>query len=169
MNGLGECALGAEISQDRSRCAVAKAWRESVSRLAVKVAWHGVTGAAADVVDALYVADDPVSVALDPRSPSATLCGQLAERGIVVVRLGAEDVAVAHGEFRDLVATGKLRHFDQAGLTAAVRGAQERPLSGAVALERRVASDQSPLTASEFAVWAFTRWEELSRPGAWVV
>src|SRR5260221_8594889 len=90
MNGRGECALGAEISQGRSRCAVAKAWRESVSRLAVKVAWHGVTGAAADVVDALYVADDPVSVALDPRSPSATLCGQLAERGIVVVRLGPE-------------------------------------------------------------------------------
>ncbi len=74
-----------------------------------------------------------------------------------------------HGEFRDLVATGKLRHFDQAGLTAAVRGAAERPLSGAVALERRVAADQSPLTASEFAVWAFTRWEELSRPGVWVI
>src|SRR5258707_3247782 len=146
MSGLGECALGAEISQDRARCAVAKAWRESVSRLAVKVAWHGVTGAAADVVDALYVADDPVSVALDPRSPSATLCGQLAERGIVVARLGPEDVAVAHGEFRDLVATGKLRHFDQAGLTAAVRGAQERPPSGAGAFGRARPSGQLALT-----------------------
>ncbi len=169
MTGLAECALGAEISQDRSRCAVAKAWRESPSRLAVKVAWHGITGAAADVLDALYVADDPVSVALDPRSPSATLCGQLAERGIVVVRLGPEDVAVAHGEFRDLVATGGLRHFGQPGLTAAVRGAQERPLSGAVALERRVAPDQSPLTSAEFAVWAYCRWEEVSQPGVWVV
>lgn len=166
---LTECALGAEISRDRSRCAVAKAWRESQGRLAVKVAWHGLTAAAADVLDALYVADDPVSVALDPRSQSATLVGQLAERGIIAVRLGPEDVAVAHGEFLDLVATGGLRHFDQPGLTAAVRGAAERPLSGATALERKVASDQSPLTASEFAVWAFARWEELSRPGVWTV
>src|SRR5258708_18123914 len=130
MSGLGECALGAEISQDRSRCAVAKAWRESVSRLAVKVAWHGVTGAAADVVDALYVADDPVSVALDPRSPSATLCGQLAERGIVVVRLGPEDVAGAPGGFRGLVATGEPRPFGQAGLAAGGGGGPGRPCAG---------------------------------------
>jgi hypothetical protein len=166
---LTECALGAEISRDRSRCAVAKAWRESPARLAVKVAWHGITAAAADVLDALYVADDPVSVVLDPKSQSATLCGVLAERGIVVRRVDAEEVAVAHGEFLDLVAAGGLRHFDQPGLTAAVRGAAERPLSGATALERKVASDQSPLTASEFAVWAFLRWEELSRPGVWQV
>src|SRR5258708_33217946 len=112
MSGLGECALGAEISQDRSRCAVAKAWRESVSRLAVKVAWHGVTGAAADVVDALYVADDPVSGALDPRSPSATLCGQLAERGIVVVRLGAEGVAGGDGGVPGPGAAGEGGDFD---------------------------------------------------------
>src|SRR5258708_604793 len=130
-----------------SRAGVAKAWREWASRLAVKVAWHGVTGAAADVVDALYVADDPVSVALDPRSPSATLCGQLAERGIVVARLGPEDVAVAHGEFRGLVATGQLRQFEQAGLPAAVRGAQERPLSGAGALEPRLAARPTALQA----------------------
>lgn len=166
---MAECALGAEISQDRSRCAVARAWRESPARLAVKVAWHGVQAAAADVLDALYVAVDPVGVALDPKSPSATLCGQLAERGIVVTRLGPEDVAVAHGEFMDLVATGGLRHFDQPGLTAAVRGAAQRPLSGATALQRRVASDQSPLTSAEFAVWAFRRWEEMSEPGVFEV
>src|SRR5258707_9149545 len=66
-----------------------------------------------------------------PRStlfPYTTLFRSLAERGIIVARLGPEDVAVAHGEFRDLVATGGLRHFDQAPLTAAVRGAAERPL-----------------------------------------
>ena len=137
--------------------------------MAVKVVWHGSPAVAPDVVDALYVADDPVSVALDPRSQSATLCGQLADRGIVVRRLGAEDVAVAHGEFLDLVATGGLKHFGQAELTAAVRGAAERPLSGATALERRVGVDQSPLTASEFAVWAFARWEELATPGVWVI
>jgi hypothetical protein len=166
---MAECAFGAEISKDRSRCAVAKAWRESPGRLAVKVVWHGVTAAAPDVVDALYVADDPVEVALDPKSQSATLGGALADRGVIVRRLDAEEVVVAHGEFMDLVATGGLRHFGQPGLTAAVRGAQERPLSGALALERRVASDQSPLTASEFAVWALLRWEEVSQPGVYVI
>ena len=166
---MAESALGAEISEDRTRCAVSKAWRESPSRLAVKVVWHGPPVAAEDVVDALYVADDPVQVAADPRSQSATLCAHLAERGVIVRRLSAEDVAVAHGEFMDLVATGGLRHFGQPGLTAAVRGAQQRPLAGARALERRVASDQSPLTSAEFAVWAFLRWEELSQPGAFVV
>ena len=166
---MAECALGTEISEDRSRCAVAKAWREGPGKLAVKVVWHGPPHAAPDVLDALYVADDPVAVALDPKSQSATLDPQLAERGIIARRLGAEDVAVAHGEFLDLAATGGLRHFGQPELTAAVRGAQQRRLAGATALERRVMTDQSPLSASEFAVWAYLRWEEVSSPNVWAI
>ncbi len=148
---------------------MAKAWREGPGRMAVKVVWHGPPPVAPTVMDALYVADDPVGVALDPRSQSATLDRQLADLGIVVRRLGAEDVAVAHGEFLDLAATGHLKHFNQPELTAAVRGAQQRSLAGARALERRVPSDQSPLTASEFAVWGFLRWEEVSSPSVYVV
>src|SRR5258708_5029302 len=166
---MPECAFGMEISEDRSRCAVAKAWREGPGRMAVKVVWHGPPPVAPTVMDALYVADDPVGVALDPRSQSATLDRQLADLGIVVRRLGAEDVAVAHGEFLDLAATGHLKHFNQPELTAAVRGAQQQSLAGARALERRVPSDQSPLTASEFAVWGFLRWEEVSSPSVYVV
>jgi len=121
-------------------------------------------------MDALYVADDPVDTALDPRSQSATLCKKLAERGVPVRRLGPEDVAVAHGEFMDLVGSGRLKHFEQPELTAAVRAAQARPLAGALALERRkVGVDQSPLTASEFAVWVLQRWEETSNPGVWAI
>lgn len=166
---MAECAFGAEISEDRSRCAISKAWRLAPGRMAVKVVWHGPPPVAPAVMDALYVADDPVEVALDPRSQTATLCAQLAELGIMVKRLGPEDVAVAHGEFMDLVANGGLRHFDQPGLTAAVRGAQQRPLAGARALERRVMTDQSPLTSAEFAVWAFQRWEETSSPGVYAI
>lgn len=166
---MDECAFGTEISEDRSRCAVSKVWRITPGRLAVKVVWHGLTVAAPDVLDALYVADEPVSVALDPKSQSATLCAQLAERGIVAVRLGPEDVAVAHGNFLDLLATGGLKHFSQPSLTAAVRGAQQRPLAGAGALERRVPVDQSPLTSAEFGVWAFQRWEEVSSPGVYTM
>jgi hypothetical protein len=166
---MTECAFGMEIAEDRSRCAIAKAWREAPGRMAVKVVWHGPPPVAPTVMDALYVADDPVEVALDPKSQSATLCHQLGELGIIVRRLGPEDVAVSHGEFLDLAATGHLRHFNQPGLTAAVRGAQQRNLAGGRALERQVPSDQSPLTAAEFAVWAFLRWEEVSAPGVYVV
>src|SRR5258708_37634588 len=83
-----------EISEDRSRCAIAKAWREGPGRMAVKVVWHGPPPVAPTVMDALYVADDPAAVALDPRSQSSTLCRQLGELGIIVKRLGPEDVAV---------------------------------------------------------------------------
>src|SRR5215813_9489605 len=120
---MAECAFGIEISEDRSRCAIAKAWRENPGLMAVKLVWHGPPPVAPTVMDALYMADDPVDVAMDPRSQSATLCGQLADLGIVVKRLGAEEVAVAHGEFMDAASAGALRHFKQPEVTAAVRGA----------------------------------------------
>lgn len=166
---MAELAFGAEISEDRSACSVAKAWREADGRVAVKIVWRGVPVVAAEVLDALYVSEEPVEVALDPRSQSATLCADLADKGIIAKRLGAEDVAVAHGEFMDLLASKGLRHFSQPELTSAARAAQDRNLAGAKALERRVGVDQSPLTASEFAVWALRRWEEVSTPGAWAV
>src|SRR5260370_13013 len=98
---MAEVTFGAEISEDRSLCAVAEAWREANRRVA----------------------------------------------GKVVVWGGAEPA-----------------------LTGAVRGAQARRLAGAQALERRgVGVDQSPFTASEFAVWALQRWEETSSPGVYVI
>ena len=165
---MAEVAFGAEISEDRTTCSVSKAWREPDGRVAVKIVWRGNPVVAPEVLDALYMSEDPVGVAVDPRSQSATLCAVLAEKGIIARRLSAEDVAVAHGEFLDLVPRG-LKHFSQPELTGAVRGAAERPLSGARALERRVGVDQSPLTASEFAVFELRRWEEVSRPDAWAV
>ena len=167
---MSEVAFGAEISEDRSSCAVAKAWRQPDGRVAVKVVWRGSPLTAPDVLDALYVSDEPVDTAIDPKSQSATLCAKVAERGVPVRRLGPEDVAVAHGEFMDLLASGGLKQFGQPELTAAVRAAQARPLAGALALERRkVGVDQSPLTASEFAVWVLQRWEETSNPGVYAI
>jgi len=167
---VAECAFGAEIAESRHRCSVAKAWRDG-GRVTVKLEWYGSPAAAADVLAVFWARDDPVAVALDPRSQSATLVKPLAERGVLVTRLGAEDVAVAHGEFMDLATADPpgLRHLDQPEVTAAVRGAQTRPLAGARALERRVVVDQSPLTACEFAVWGFLRWEEMSQPGVYAL
>lgn len=166
----GEVAFGCEISEDRKHAAVVAAGRGESGRIVVDLSpfYAHPRGVVARLSD-LYGEHDPVAVALDPKSQSATLLKPLREAGIIAVRLSAEDVAVAHGEFMDLVADGALEHLDQAPLTAAVRSAVQRPLAGAQAWERRVSVDQSPLTAATFAVWAFLRWEELSRPGAWVL
>jgi len=79
------------------------------------------------------------------------------------------DVVIAHGELLDLISDGRLAHLNQPPLTAAVQAAQQRPLAGAQAWERRMQVDQSPLVAATLACWAFRRWEELAAPGAWVV
>lgn len=162
------CALAAEISVTRQRCAVGKAYRDG-GRVTVEVAYYESPAGASAFIAGRYAADDPVAVVLDPRSQSATLIRPLAELGVVVTRLSAEDVAVAHGEFTDLVAAGALRHLNQQPLTDAVRGAQQRALAGAQAWERRVTVDQAPLNACTFAAWGLLRYEELAQPGAWVI
>jgi len=160
------CAFGAEIGVTRQRCAVGKAYRED-GRVTVEVVFYDSPSGAAAFIGERWMADDPVAVALDPKSQSATLIRPLADAGVLVTRLSAEDVAVAHGEFTDLVAGGALRHLNQEELTAAVRGAQQRALAGAQAWERRVQADQAPLNACTFAAWALLRYEELASPGAW--
>jgi hypothetical protein len=160
---VAECAFGVEISEDRSRCSVAKSYRTGDRVTAEPPAL------APAFLGERWMADDPVDVALDPKSQAATLIGDLAAMGVLVTRMTVEDVVVAHGRFMDLVATKGLRHLDQPELTAAVRGAQTRPLAGAKAWERRVVTDQSPLTACTFAVWAFLRWEELATPGVYAI
>lgn len=165
---MDECAFGAEISQDRQRCAVAKAYRTG-QRITAELVRYEAPAVATAFLGERWMADEPVAVALDPKSQSVTLIKPLAELGVLVSKLSAEDVAVAHGEFMDLVASRVLRHLDQPELTAAVRGAATRPLAGAKAWERRVEVDQAPLNACTFAVWAFQRWEEVSEPGVWAI
>lgn len=160
------CAFGVEISTNRQRCAVGKAYRAE-GRVTVEVVFYDAPTRAAAFMEERWMADDPVAVALDPKSQTATLIRPLTEAGVLVTRLSAEDVAVAHGEFTDLVASGALRHLNQAELTEAVRGAQQRALAGAQAWERRVAADQAPLNACTFAAHQLMRYEELAQPGVW--
>lgn len=161
-------ALGVEISTDRQRCAVGKAYRAD-GKVTVEVIRYDLPAGTAEFISGLYEADDLVAIALDPKSQTATLIRPIEELGVPVTRLSAEDVAVAHGEFTDLVASRALRHLGQAELTAAVRGAQQRPLAGAQAWDRRVSADQAPLNACTFAAHALLRYEELALPGVWTI
>lgn len=167
----GEVAFGAEISEDRKLCAIVAAGRSvaDAAKIVVDLMWYEPPAGAVQRLDELYMRHDPVGVVVDPRSQSGTLIRPLADAGIIVMPVSTADVAVAHGEFLDLVSDGVLEHLGQRALTEAVRAAQQRPLAGAQAWERRVPTDQSPLVAATLAVWAFRRWEELSRPGAWAI
>jgi hypothetical protein len=167
----GEVAFAAEISEDRQHCAIVAAGRAEDGRVLVDLApefYCHPRDAVGKLAD-LYAKHDPVAVVVDPRSQAGTLLRPLAEAGVLVREPSTAEVVAAHGEFLDLVNDGRLAHLDQPPLTAAVRAAQQRPLAGAQAWERRVQVDQAPLVAATLAVWAFARWEELAAPGAWVV
>ncbi len=164
------CAFAAEISEDRRRCAIAAAWRPPPGRVTVEIAWYGPPWQAVEHMAGLYERREPVVVVVDGRAQSATLIKPLAMAGVPTFQPSTQDVAVAHGEFMDLVSLGELAHLNQAELTEAVRGAATRPLAGARAWERKVdTADQSPLVAATLAVWAFGKWETAGEPQAWVI
>lgn len=166
----GEVAFAAEISEDRKRCAIVAAGREvDGTRVLVDLVWYEHPRGAVDRLSELWARHDPVAVVVDPRSQAGTLLKPLAEAGILVTEPSTAEVVAAHGMFLDAVNDGTLAHLNQAPLTSAVRAGQQRALAGAAAWERRLAVDQSPLVAATLSVWAFTNWDRLSSPGAWVV
>jgi hypothetical protein len=169
-SAASDVAFGCEISEDREHCAIVIAGRAADSAgYVVDLAWYDhprdVLGQLAD----FYGQWSPVDVVVDEKSQSATLVKPLAAIGIAVKTVSILDVATAHAEFLDLVKDGLLLHRNQEPLTAAVRAAQQKPLSGAQAWQRRVLVDQAPLVAGTLAVWAFRRWEEASVADVWVI
>ena len=166
----GEVAFACAISEDRKYGSIVAAGRSQSGKVLVDLApFYAHPRLLVARMDELYTKHDPVAVVVNPKSQSGTLVKPLFEAGIVVLEPSAQDVAVAHGEFLDLVNDGGLEHLEQPPLTAAVRAAQQRPLAGAAAWDPKVQVDQGPLVAATLACWAFRRWEELAAPGAWVV
>jgi hypothetical protein len=166
----GEIAFAVEISEDRKHASVVAAGREKDGpRIVVDLVWYDHPRDAVAKLADLGVRHDPVATVVDPRSQAGTLLRPLAEAGVFVTQPATADVACAHGEFLDAVNDGRLAHLNQPPLTSAVQAAQQRPLAGAQAWERRVVIDQSPLVAATLACWAYRRWEELSQPSVWAV
>ena len=167
----GEIAFGIAISEDRKHCSIVAAGREQGgTRIVVDLVWYDHPRGAVARMIGLSERHDPVDVVVNPKSQSGTLVKPLAEAGILVTLLTTQDVAVAHGEFLDLVGdAGRFAHLDQPPLTAAVRAGQQRPLAGAQAWDPKVPTDQGPIVAATGACWAFVRWEERAQPGVWAV
>lgn len=164
----GEVAFGAAISEDRKHGSIVAAGRGKSGKILVDLApFYDHPRLLVARMGVLYTKHDPVAVVVNPKAQSGTLIRPLAEAGILVTEPSTQDVAVAHGEFLDLVNDGKLEHLDQLPLTNAVRAAQQRPLAGANAWDPKAPVDQAPLVAATLACWAFLRWEELAQPGVW--
>ena len=160
----GQVAFGCAISEDRNHSSIVAAGREQGgSRVVVDLVWYDHPRGIVARMAGLWAKHDPVAVVVNPKSQSGTLVKPLGEAGILVTLMTAQDVAVGHGEFLDLVRDGGLAHLDQPPLTAAVRAAQQRPLAGAQAWDPKVDTDQSPLVAATGACWSYLR---LGRTGA---
>jgi hypothetical protein len=173
----GEVAFGCAISDSctchgkaRQHGSIVAAGRSGSGKILVDLSpFYGPPGLLVARMGVLWAKHDPVAVVVNPKSHSGTLIRPLFEAGIIALQPTAQDVAEAHGSFLDLVDDGGLEHLDQDALTAAVRAAQQRPLSGAQAWDPRVETDQGPLVSATLATWAFTNWERLSSPGVWAV
>jgi hypothetical protein len=154
---MTECALGIEISEDRSHTSIVAAGVIDADMLLVDlVAYREGPDATAAVLE-LRGTRKVVAVAVDPHSPGATLIRPLTDAGLKLLLPSTSDVVVAHGEFLDALAAGRLRHAGQPELTAAVRAGTQRPMGGAVGWARRGESvDGGPLRAATLAVWAWT-------------
>jgi len=166
----GEVAFGAAISEDRKKGSIVAAGRSASGKVLVDLApFYDHPRLMVARMALLAAKHDPIAVVVNPKSQSGTLVKPLKEQGIIALEPSAQDVAVAHGEFLDLVDGGGLEHLDQKPLTDAVRASQQRPLAGANAWDPKVDVDQAPLVAATLACWAFLRWEELAAPGVWAL
>jgi hypothetical protein len=164
-----ECVLGVEISEQRHRTAVCAAAELPDGMVAVELVVYLVGADAVSAILELREARTVLAVVVDPHAPAATLIRPLTDAGVKVTEPASSDLVVAHGDFLDGLAAGRLRHAGQPELTAAVRHAGPRRLGGAEALERRGNPvDVSPAVAAELAVWGLAH-RPAPPPTPWVM
>jgi hypothetical protein len=152
---VAEVALALEISEDRAHCSLVTAGLlpEDLVLLELAAYLEGTDPVAA--VLELQATRTLLAVTIDPHSNATTTIGPLEDAGVKITRPSSVDLAIAHGNFLDLLAAGRIRHQGQAQLTAAARHLEQRRLGGATAPERRGALvDVAPAVAAELAAWA---------------
>jgi hypothetical protein len=145
-------AVGVEIAGDRSRTWVARgARRHGLALVEVETVagTTAVVGWLAGIAARLGVR----TVAIDPRSPSATLVDPLGKARLPVRTVDTHQLATAHGLLLDALTAGtvQIRGSAEAGLAARIAG--ERRLSGARAIDRYT-GEPAAVLAIELAHWA---------------
>lgn len=111
----------------------------------------------------------PRAIVVDAGGPAGSLVSDLQKRGLEVLVPKVREVAQACGMFFDAVAEQQIVHLDQAPLSTALAGAQQRPLGDAWAWARRgVSVDISPLVAVTLAAWGLRTFEAEEEVEPWV-
>ena len=119
----GSVAFGAHISEDRQHASVVTARRADSGKVLVNLMFYDSPRLVVAWLDGACAFADHVGVVVNPKSQSGTLIEPLRAAGIIPVEPDAEDMAVAHGEFLDLVARGGLELLGQQPLSDAVAAA----------------------------------------------
>jgi hypothetical protein len=168
---VGPMAFALDVAPDREYAAIAVAGRRADGLLHVEITGRSVLdhrpgtdwvmARAAELVKVWK----PVAFVVDPSSPAGSLITKLEDAGVTVTSTSAREHAQACGQIYDAVVkprdapddwVSRLRHLDQAPLSAALAGAEKRTLGDAWAWARRgVSVDISPLVAATLALWGF--------------
>jgi len=155
----GRVAFGIDMNPERSRAAIGVA-RENGDSVHVEVAELGPTESGSEWVVEWLVQRlklRPVTVVVDGSSPAASLIPALKAARVPLTVTGASDMAKACGGFYDAAMTeGRLTHFDQAELNAALRGASKRNIAGEGAWgwnRKEHLGDITPLVAVTLAAY----------------
>lgn len=150
-------AIGFDITPQRTSGAIGAAGRNQYGEYHVELiqAKSGTAWIVPTLVE-LVAKWEPVSVALDPASPAASLIDDLEAAGIEVELIGGRDLPAACGLMHDGVRDGVIRHANQPNLSAAVL-ASRKVLSGDTwKFGRKVSTgDISPLYAVTLALKGF--------------
>ena len=150
---VGQVVFAAEMTKDRSACAIAVAGEREDGLIHGEVVTHtaGTTWLVPELIR--LTQEHNASVVVDPSGPMAAMIPALESANVPMIR---PDVRAACGAFYDAVIDRTFRHMDQAALNAALAGAVRRDVGdGGWAWSRRKSDiDISPLYAVTFAVWA---------------
>jgi hypothetical protein len=144
-----------DVRPDRSKSAIAAAGMRSDGHRHFEVVDHK-TGTDWVPGRLLELTERHLSepVILDEKSPAAALLPKLLKLGVRVETIGGAEYAQACGAFVDAINDRDAHHLGTSSLTAAVRGAAQRPLGDSWAWSRKnSAVDICPLVACTLALW----------------
>lgn len=106
-----------------------------------------------------------VPVTVDPKSPTTAVLDDLRRAGVALTEVSTADYVSGCAALQADVANGRLRHFGDAPLDAAVVGADVRTVGESWAWSQRASTvDITPLVAATLALWAWRKPVAESRP-----
>lgn len=149
--------LAFDVTPDRSVASIAAAGKRSDGLGHVEIAERKRgTGWVVEWLQERVEKHDVAAVLCDGSGPAASLLAPLEKLDIEVTVVTAKEHAQACGSFYDACEGKTFRHRDTSEMSAAIKGAVQRPLGDAWAWSRKNSTiDISPLVASTLALWGF--------------